>query len=304
MQKPDPGTLIASDIMTRGVKTLSPLTSVPEGIQQLLVRKYSEMPVVEDDGTFRGMFSEKCCMEVLATLTERSQVPVPKSPTAGDVMVPRRKLLTLSPDQDVHGAMEMLLNRGCSGAPVIDLHDRFLGTFSEKTCMGFVIEAAYNNLPAASVGAFIDSDNNRLIDAQTDLHSIAKIFLDVPYGRLPVMDGNSIVGQLSRRDVLMHSGVLACIMKHQLSTDAVEFALFPTDDAAWLPVADKLPDYMVGDFMNNLSQTIGPGMNLFSIARLFLVSPFRRFSVIQDEKLVGQISRCDLLREVLNLRAK
>jgi len=241
-------------------------------------------------------------MRVLATLVDLTQIPIRKRPTAADVMVPRRNLLTLSPAEDVHTAMEMLLQRKCSGAPVIDSNDQFLGIFSEKTCMGFVIEAAYNNLPGATVREFIDTDSNRLIDAATDLHNIARIFMDVPYGRLPVMDSNRIIGQLSRRDVLMHSGVLACIMNHDLTEpETGHVAPSPEEAEVWPRVREVLPDYTVNDFMNGSSQTIDTTMNLFSIARLFMVSPFRRFPVITAGKLVGQISRCDLLREVLRL---
>lgn len=298
----NPGTLVASEIMTRNVKTLSPQTSIPEGIHELLVRQFSDMPIVDDDGAFRGMFSEKCCMRVLATLVDLAPIPIRRAPTAANVMVPRRNLLTLSPEQDVHTAMEMLLQRSCSGAPVIDSNEQFLGIFSERTCMGFVIEAAYNNLPGATVREFIDPDSNRLIDAETDLHNIARIFMDLPYGRLPVMDADRIIGQLSRRDVLQHSGVLACIMKHHLTNpETVHVSPLPEEAEVWSKVRDTLPNYTVSDFMNDSSQTIETGMNLFSIARLFMVSPFRRFPVIKEDRLVGQISRCDLLREVLRV---
>lgn len=94
----NPGTLVASEIMTRNVKTLSPQTSIPKGIHELLVRQFSEMPIVDDDGAFRGMFSEKCCMRVLATLVDLAPIPIRRAPTAADVMVPRRNLLTRSPD--------------------------------------------------------------------------------------------------------------------------------------------------------------------------------------------------------------
>lgn len=117
------------------------------------------------------------------------------------------------------------------------------------------------------------------------------------------MDANRFVGQLSRRYVLKHSGLLACIMKHQLtSPEAVDNTSVPGESEAWLHMGDALPDYTVSDFMNHSSQTIDPNMNLFSIARLFMVSPFRRFPVIKEDTLVGQISRCDLLREVLKLQ--
>ena len=42
----------------------------------------------------------------------------------------------------------------------------------------------------------------RTISPETDLFSIAHIFLNTPYRRLPVLDQRKLVGQISRSDVL------------------------------------------------------------------------------------------------------
>ena len=42
----------------------------------------------------------------------------------------------------------------------------------------------------------------KTVNEETDLLSIAGIFLSTPYRRLPVLRGDKIVGQISRRDVL------------------------------------------------------------------------------------------------------
>ncbi|HID21986.1 MAG TPA: CBS domain-containing protein, partial [Planctomycetaceae bacterium] len=58
-------TALAKDIMVTRLVTLSPGMRVVDGIAQLIRHDISGAPVIEPDGTYRGVFSEKCCMQVL-----------------------------------------------------------------------------------------------------------------------------------------------------------------------------------------------------------------------------------------------
>ena len=292
---------LARDIMTRSIQTLLPDTLVPIAIHELLTRQYSEMPIVNEDGDYLGMFSEKCCMRVLASLVELIDASKRDPPKASNVMVPREKLFTLDPGEDVFVAMSSLLAMGYSGAPVIASDREFLGIFSERTCLGFVIEAAYSEIPSAKVGGFIDPDSNRLIDADTDLHAIAKIFVETSYARLPVVRDGRIIGQISRRDVLNHSKILSSILRHRLDLPRTEReSSLPAADT-YLAAYGMLSDHSVSAFADMTSRSIGPEMDLFSVAQLFFESPYRRFSVLEAGNLIGQISRCDVLRHAITL---
>lgn len=299
--RPKAFALTARDIMTTRTRTLLPGTPIPDAIHELLTKQFSEMPIVNETGEYCGMFSEKCCMRVLASLVELIDVSNRNPPKASDVMVPRHSLFTLAPEDDVLDAMASLLKNRYSGAPVIDPNGHFLGVFSEKTCLGYVMEAAYSELPSAKVHQFIDPDSNRLIDADTDLHTIAKVFLETSYGRLPVMHDRAIVGQISRVDVLKHSGILARIMKHRLNERQVDVDSQDPQTSAYLRAHDTLPDKTVLAFTDNTSHSIEPEMNLFSVAQLFFASPYRRFAVLENRRLIGQLTRCDVLRAALDL---
>ena len=48
----------------------------------------------------------------------------------------------------------------------------------------------------------MDKDRQRIISEDLDLMSIAQIFLDTPYRRLPVLREDTLIGQVSRRDVI------------------------------------------------------------------------------------------------------
>jgi len=118
---------------------------------------------------------------------------------AKDIMVTR--LVTLTPHMDVFQAIGLLLKHRISGASVIDEERRFLGTFSEKCCMRVLVEAAYDQLPTTKLYAFMDT-TARTVTEETDLLTIAQIFNETTYRRLPVLRGETLVGQISRRDVL------------------------------------------------------------------------------------------------------
>ena len=118
---------------------------------------------------------------------------------AGDIMV--TKLVTLSPQMDAFQAIQLLLQYKISGAPVVDGARTLLGVFSERCSMSVLLEAAYNQMPTTEVFAFMDTDM-RTISEETDLLSIAQIFRNTHYRRLPVLRDGKLVGQISRRDLL------------------------------------------------------------------------------------------------------
>ena len=63
-------------------------------------------------------------------------------------------------------------------------------------------------------------------------------------------------------------------------------------------VYDSLPTTTVGALMDTTAPTIGPETDLLAVAQMFLLTSARRIPVVDQEgKLLGQISRRDLLRE-------
>ncbi|TWT87892.1 Inosine-5'-monophosphate dehydrogenase [Neorhodopirellula pilleata] len=120
--------------------------------------------------------------------------------TAREMMV--RNLITLSPTMDALDALDVLLRNRISGAPVVNEDGKFLGTFSEKSCMRFTVSMAYDGMPSTDVFSLIDANPPTIIE-ETDLLTIAQTFLTESCRRLPVLDGDGrLRGQISRRDVM------------------------------------------------------------------------------------------------------
>ncbi len=108
---------------------------------------------------------------------------------------------------------------------------------------------------------------------ETSIHEAIKVLLDRRYSGAPVVDADgNLVGVLSKKDCLK-----------------VVFATSYHQD--WGGTVDQ--------YMSRDVATLDVDTDLVSAARHFLGSPYRRFPVMRDGRLAGQISRADLLRALI-----
>ncbi|MCM2374152.1 CBS domain-containing protein [Aporhodopirellula aestuarii] len=272
----------ANEFMRTKLVTLTPKTPVMDGVAKLFRDNISGAPVTEAGANYLGVFSEKCCMNALDDAVERSSQSRLHIPTVDEFMV--SSLITLTPKIDVFEAIDQILARHISGAPVLNDQGEFLGIFSEKTAMRVLIAAAYDQLPGTSVDAYMNTDDRRIIHKNDTLLEIAHKFQQTPYRRLPVLENKKLIGQVSRRDVIK--------CEHQLATELTD---------------NMTEQKFVDDYMDRNARTVTTSDDLLNIAQIFLSTPYRRLPVVESGRLLGQISRRDLLAaaaDILRPKAK
>jgi len=67
----------------------------------------------------------------------------------------------------------------------------------------------------------------------------------------------------------------------------------------------EMPGGSVSRYMTEDVKTVSPETDIFVVADLFLKNHFRRVPVLEGKKLVGQISRCDVLvavQDIVNVK--
>lgn len=110
---------------------------------------------------------------------------------------------------------------------------------------------------------------------QTDVLAAVQTLLDARISGAPVVDGRgNLVGILTQRDCL----------------DVVVQATYHQEPAG-----------RVADYMSASVETLDAGSSLVEVVEAFRQSRYRRFPVLEGTRLVGQISRRDILRAILEL---
>lgn len=110
-------------------------------------------------------------------------------------------LVTFSPDMDITDAIRLLLEKGISGAPVVDKRGNIIGMLSERDCIKVALSAGYYSEKGGKVAEFMKREV-KTVDVNASLLDVARMFLEAPFKRYPVMRDNLLVGQISRSDIL------------------------------------------------------------------------------------------------------
>jgi CBS domain-containing protein len=112
-----------------------------------------------------------------------------------------RDVITFDPDMDVLEAARVLVEKGISGAPVMDRLGNLVGVLSEKDCLKIALSAGYHSEWGGRVAEYMHPEVATM-NAETSIVDAARRFMEVRYRRFPVLKDERLVGVISRRDVL------------------------------------------------------------------------------------------------------
>jgi CBS domain-containing protein len=121
-------------------------------------------------------------------------------------MVPLNNMITFGPDQPIQEVIDKIIETKISGAPVVDANRHMVGIISEKDCLRVIVDQAYHNLPANSrkVSDYMTA-NVKTLSPKTNVVEAAIEFLNSTVRRFPVVENGTLIGQVSRRDILRAS---------------------------------------------------------------------------------------------------
>lgn len=275
----------ADEVMTRQLTTTGPNTHVVDAIERLIGREVSGLPVIDSGRQLLGRFTERSAVRVLdlTTADAGSRIRQQLNHVTAASLVKRNSLVLDSAD-NVFDSIQRLISHRFSGAGVVNDERELLGVFSEASAMHIFIGLCWEQLPSSNVTAWLDRHEDRRIGLQTSLDLILQRFNNRPYRRLMVIHQGKFVGHVSRRDALkaaltISRGPLAASRNLQ---GELQMGL-QTQVEAW---------------METDLEVLQENSDVLRIARAFLESGLRQLPVVRDHRLLGQVSRSDLLRAV------
>jgi len=107
-------------------------------------------------------------------------------------------VVSVGPDDQVEDAISQMLRHHVSGLPVTDADGDLLGVITEFDVLGMVYDVSIEH---TKVYQYM-TRNVLTVQADTTLVEAADRFLARPVRRFPVVDGEKLVGVLSRRDLI------------------------------------------------------------------------------------------------------
>lgn len=117
----------------------------------------------------------------------------------GDFMA--KDLVVFTPDTDIYVAIDTLVKSEISGAPVVDDAGKLIGIISQKDCLRTLANGVFHDAPAGPVNEYM-TEAVMHISPDMDIFTVADLFLNNVYRRIPVVENDVVVGQISRRDIL------------------------------------------------------------------------------------------------------
>jgi CBS domain-containing protein len=119
-----------------------------------------------------------------------------KTHKAADIMT--SPVITVSPDTLLTGVIKILLRWHISGLPVVDPAGKLVGIITEHDIMNFTFsgDAADTRVEEAMTREV------RTSTADTPVEEIVNACASHRIRRMPIVDGDRVVGIISRRDVL------------------------------------------------------------------------------------------------------
>ena len=115
-----------------------------------------------------------------------------------------RNLIVFKPNETIHEVMSKFVKYRISGGPVVNEKGGLIGVISEADCMKEVSESRYFNLPILdkSVSKFMTKKVDT-IEASKTIFEAASYFFKTSRRRFPVLDKEKLVGQISRKDIVI-----------------------------------------------------------------------------------------------------
>ena len=183
-------------------------------------------------------------------------------------------IITIDKDQNLSDALKLLRKHNISRLPVTN-NKQLVGIISERDIATKLGSSKYESMPASRLHiSSVMVKDVFTVPQSMQLDEVARLMLENGIGSVPVMDGDDMVGIVSKADFV---------------TLAVGIAF------------DKVT---VKELMSKDLTVVSSTERVVHARRQMLESHVGRLPVVDEDKLVGMITSKDLMRAFIDFRKK
>lgn len=110
-------------------------------------------------------------------------------------------VVTVPPDMAIIDCVDTLLEKGVTGAPVLDADGDLIGIVTAKDCLRILSMGQNAERPSGTVADFMTKELVT-IPPSMNIYFAAGLFIGHHFRRLPVVEDGKLVGGITRFDIL------------------------------------------------------------------------------------------------------
>jgi CBS domain-containing membrane protein len=256
-------------IMTREVWSVRADTPAVDTAQLLHDNHFGCAPVVDEQRHIVGIITEADFLRLVLEMLARDQ-----DLRIGDLMT--RDLITLSPDQSLFAAEELMTLRQIRHLPVVDDAGVLVGLITHRDLLAaqYSVLTQASGFPVSARARDVMREDVWTVTSNTPAIEAAFTLRDHRFGCLPVVDGGKLAGIVTEADFL------ALLVER------------------YGPGRRSAPRYdaPVHYYMSSPVHVVSPADDLEHVQALMSTHGISSLAVVEDGRLVGVISQTDLLR--------
>jgi len=122
----------AQDVMVRDPQTVTPSTTVWTALALMRQGDVRHLPVVDDDGTLRGILSNRDFRRLLDFMDPEGRIPHVRDIAVSEIMTKVPQVISAHPDTPLVNIAQLMVTRKVGSMPIVDAQHRVVGILTQK----------------------------------------------------------------------------------------------------------------------------------------------------------------------------
>ena len=268
------------NLMSEDLITVDKDQKLSDGLKLLAKNDVSRLPVINTNKDHQrelvGIISERDVADKLGS-SKYENMPASRLHISS-VMV--KDVISVVETMDLADVANLMLENGIGSVPIVSDDDMMVGIVSKADFVTLAVGRAFDKITVKEVM----SDDIKAVSSQERLVHARRIMIDSHVGRLPVIDGDELVGMMTSKDVMK-----AFINFRKNVPEKYQ--------------KTQIKEILVEEVMSDNPLSISKDASISEVANTMMDTGYNGLPVVEDNNVIGIITQTDILRLIAKLES-